>query len=161
MSKAIRVVKKVAAPVVHQIKTPSIIADDEMDNIIHQLVHDERYYGKVLGDWRERFENDPCRAFEWSQDAFKAAGKMAAANWVTESMRYLREKQDEYTTWSSIQLIKMLRDQLYRDVTNKAKWPDSSTSQPSNYISVCLNSAKAEWLEILDRSLKRIIGESN
>ena len=47
-----------------------------------------------------------------------------------------------------------VREILHGEVMRAAKWPERSTSVPSNEISLCVMAQKAEWLERLDNAVE-------
>lgn len=139
-------------------KTKDEVIKEVMENITYEIEVSIRWCKKEIDAFSAKFAANPLHALEWSQSTFQTAGKFEATMIVD---RYLKEglkrkTEDAYVTISDVQILQEIRNFLYEEVTRKAKWPDSSTSQPSNFASICLNAAKAEWLERMDNALARI-----
>lgn len=154
MTKTKRIAKPVAAPVI--IETRDVKAARRFEYLEDELASTISQSSAEIAKWSERLSSDPASAFEWSTNAFKAAGAHRAATWVKEMVEAGKEP-DEYTSAPPVEkIIKAVRDYLYVEVVRKARWPDRSTSAPSNEMSLLINAAMADWLEKIDRMIERI-----
>lgn len=92
-----------------------------------------------LNRFADSFVKDPANALEWSSDIFAAAGKLQVAVYVLE---VLTMERAEPVTDLAEKLVKSLKEEALR----KARWPERSTSIPSNEMSLSLNAARAEFI---------------
>jgi hypothetical protein len=102
---------------------------------------------------QERFiknlqDYSPAYAFEWSREAFDAAGRHKVSVLINEWVKgcQLAGKTEEET-------IKSLEDFLLEEVIRGARWPSRSTSPQSNEMAISELSAKAELLAWMRGSL--------
>ena len=130
-----------------------------------QLSHIEQHAAQTLlnctaemNKFAVRFRENAFHALEWSAPAFNAAARERAALVVQHVIEKGKEnQQDEYLlTVAPERVLRDLRAQLYEAVRHAAQFPEMSTSAQSNAIHVQIASAKADWLEKLDRMLENL-----
>ncbi len=157
MKKSAKKIAAVAAPAVTYTRDEivsrcfSFLVDD-----IERRVVIEK---ETVATWAIRLtEEDPSRAFEWSNDAFRAAARVKVGKTVLAWIEAGKQNSvDEYSSTPSCEkIIRGIRDHLYGEVVRKAKWPDRSTSVQSNEMSLEINAEMAEMLEKLDRAIERM-----
>ena len=133
--------------------TPEMRADRQLDDVLDWAHREAKAAAGSLNEWRMRFEKDPAYALEWASNAFKDAARHNVATAIIAWVEALRKEKDEYTTRTSSQVLRIIVDELRGEVHRKAKYPDRSTSVTSNEMSLCMNSARAEWVEWLELRL--------
>jgi hypothetical protein len=110
---------------------------------VEGLKYDVQYRQKELDTWKARFEKDPLYALEWSKEAFDNAARLFVAQqalvWLTST---------ESTATPSARLTTLM-EQARDAALRAARWPASSTSQPSNEAERCKGAAWAELYESL------------
>ena len=111
---------------------------------------------RELAEFATRFAKDPAHALSWSSNTFENAARYSMNKEVLEHIARLSEPQDEYTTRSDEEVIRVMQREFAREVLRNAKWPERSTSPTSNEMSLRMMSARAEWLEKLDNHIERI-----
>jgi len=118
-----------------------------------------RRSAESVSHYVEKFIDDPQYELSWSQDVFKRAATLKIA---TSFLGYiLDEKSGEFIKEKGFHaLMTELLDNYRDEVMRKAKWPDQSTSAPSNYASLTLNAATAELIEELTLTMKHLKEES-
>lgn len=111
-----------------------------------------------LAKFSRKLADDAVNAFEWSADAFSKAAKKRAAQEVLYVVEQGKERtQDEYTSaFSPEHILKSLKHHLFEAVLRSARWPERSTSVPSNFMSQELAAARADWLEKVNRMVERL-----
>src|SRR5262245_32723191 len=137
-------------------KTRSVMAGESVASLRQTATFELQIAQGDLSKWQAKFESDPAYAFSWSSDAFVSAAKAAVAKYVIEVIDAQREPVDEYTVKTDEQVLKVLREGFYAAVLRGAKWPERSTSMPSNEMASQLVAQKAEWLEKFDNHLARL-----
>lgn len=95
-----------------------------------------------------KFAEDPAYSLSWSAPLFTAAGKVAVGGIVKK--RTIANTKANKPEWSDDELADKIVQDLLREVLQKAKWPESSTSQPSNEMALRKNAALAE---VVDRCM--------
>jgi hypothetical protein len=90
------------------------------------------------------FAKDPAHAFEWSQKAFESAGRQRAGQTVLAWIQTVHKNKPELDDDGVAALVIA---EITQTVVRKAKWPDRSTSTPSNEMSLYTNAAFAEYLD--------------
>jgi hypothetical protein len=138
-----------------RIVTPSVRAERALSNIRQGLNIEIDMRSRHLAEWKARFERNPSSAFEWSQEAFQSAARLQICQdilaWLEQTFINL---DDEYAAPSDRRVLEIVAGELRREVLRNAKWPERSTSPSSNEMSLHRMSARAEWLEILERKLE-------
>ena len=145
--------------VVEQVRAPAPPAtwEDRLVRIIETANHDVEYAKKVCDAFVERFNTRPSDALSWSSDTFKQAARYDVAKTILAWIEQAKEQGDEYCAGRSAkEVIMQVREILHGEVMRAAKWPERSTSVPSNEISLCVMAQKAEWLERLDNVVERM-----
>lgn len=140
-------------------KSSEIGAERALENIKHQAESDLRYARAELAKFAASFGTDSAHAFEWSSDAFKQAARERIAVIVLAYFDHLEGDKVEPESLAAFRgpkaKLAIMAGEFYRETINKAKWPDHSTSAPSNELSLCLNSRRAEVLEGMMTALAR------
>lgn len=95
------------------------------------------HYKPKLTKFAQDFATDPTHTLEWSASTFDAAAKVSVAEWVLEVLDGQTHQE---------QKAKEIVAYLAKEVVQKARWPDKSTSVPSNEMSLCLNAARADLI---------------
>jgi hypothetical protein len=109
-----------------------------------------------LAEFTAKFAKDPAYALSWSDGTFSAAARHSVSKLVLEYLSRLAEPQDEYTTRSDEEVLKVMQREFSLEVLRNAKWPERSTSPASNEMALRMMSARAEWLEKMDNHLAAI-----
>jgi hypothetical protein len=135
-------------------QTQSVREDNLMSTLkanLNQRIKSDR---ERLARFKESLERDPAYAFEWSKDAFQAAANLKVTEqlmaWLTQTF------EDEYTQPMPARQLTMAADHLRREVYRRARDVEHSTSPTSNYMSLCMMSAKATQLELVEGYLRRL-----
>lgn len=119
--------------------------EQRFERTVEGLKYDVQYRQKELDTWKARFEKDPLYALEWSKDAFVNAARLFVAQqaleWLTSTTTHVQPNPRVRLTT----LVEQARDEALR----AARWPASSTSQPSNEAERCKGAAWAELYESL------------
>lgn len=139
-------------------KTKEETIRQTMEYFVETIESRLKFSKKDLDEFAAKFAENPLRALEWSADTFKKAAEFEAASIVKIMYDHQLEqrKNEQYLAKTDLQILESIRDRFREEVIRKAKWPDRSSSVPSNEVSIYLNSAKAEWLETLDQFVKKI-----
>ena len=90
------------------------------------------------------FAKDPAHAFEWSSKAFEAAGRQRAGQTVLAWVQTVHKNEPDL---NDDEVAVMVIAEITNTVVRKAKWPDRSTSVPSNEMSIYTNAAFADYLD--------------
>lgn len=88
-----------------------------------------------LAKWTAKLAKDPMHAFEWSEDAFKAAARKRV--WL------------EIEAWSARATIAQIKDELTKQCLRAARYPEASTSFSGNAMRTYYHAAQAAALEEL------------
>lgn len=108
------------------------------------LESDKQSAQKRLQEWATKFEKNPAYALEWSFATFDNAAEFEVTTMV---INYITERPIDFTFEKVVEeIVKALR----REVLQKARSPDHSTSTPSNLMSLSINSQKVKMLERLE-----------
>ncbi len=91
------------------------------NDLIQALEYKISLVKNSLDQWKEKFEKNPSYAFEWSNDAFKAAAHLELYSIV------LHQLKDGCS-------IDALLDDLHDRILYKSSYPSMSTSVPSNLL---------------------------
>jgi hypothetical protein len=123
----------------------------------------------VLGDLREEikyrknavdsalrqfvgdFAKDSAHAFEWSATSFENAARLKMIKLVESYLDHDHVKQQAPRCQ-----LEIMRGEFKAEVLRRAKWPECSTSPTSNFMNLCVNAARAEWLETIEKAIDRI-----
>jgi hypothetical protein len=127
-----------------------------LDRVRDQAEREIKTAARYLEDFKEKFAKDPARAFEWSADSFRHAGRDRTAKTVLE---YLKMFADADTVKTPQAQLEAILKEFKTETMRNAKWPEHSTSPTSNYMSLCLMAARAEWVEHLENAITQIGAE--
>jgi hypothetical protein len=137
------------------------------DRALYGFVLDTRHSVQLLNErlakWAEDFKANPARALEWSADTFKAAGRLKVANHVIAIVEFAESKRQEdpvYGASSSEQVLVSILKEIRAATIHMAKYPERSTSVPSNELSICVMAAYAETLEKVERAVEYTVEKS-
>lgn len=147
------VVEKVPEPVV----TPSQQAAKMMEHVRYSVEHDIKFANETLTKWGARFANNSADAFSWSSNIFDSAARKDVATYIKLFIEHLSKPEDEYSEKTDLQKLQAIRNELYRDVLHKARYPERSTSSQSNEMALAINAQKAEWLTKFDQYIDRLV----
>lgn len=106
-------------------------------------------YTERLANWQARFALDPADAFEWSDDSMKTAAQLKVATIIREV--FLKDLQSaDAGRPSSTARIAFIRKEALRKALESARYPQHSTSQPSNVMAAYVGAAWAEFARVED-----------
>jgi hypothetical protein len=135
------------------------VTDEQMlDRIRDRAESEIKSAGRYLEDFRVKFEKDPARAFEWSSDSFKQAARDSVAKTVLAYLERFRA-DDIYSLKTPQAQLEIILKEFAAETMRNAKWPEHSTSPTSNYMSLCMMSARAEWVEHLEEAIIHVGSE--
>lgn len=136
------------------IASPSFIGDKFMERLTRFIEGEERSANYTMEHFHKRMSLNANYAFEWSSDAFKASGQLWVAAWFHNVVKNVNEHKDEYNLLNNTQIVQMMQKHLTREVLRAAKYPPSSTSQPSNLAEQSKTAAMATLLEKINDLLQ-------
>jgi len=119
-------------------------ADYMLESLKRRLEREKESATNAIHGFAERFAVNPANALEWSDKVFTYAAMKEACEGI-ESFIRRQEEKDMYEVPSSRKLLDMVQDMLLEETLNRAQYPESSTSVPSNLMSLRRNAARAEW----------------
>jgi hypothetical protein len=135
------------------------MTDELMLNVVRDYAESKiKTAARYLEDFKAKFENDPASAFGWSSDSFKWAGRHSVAKIVLVCLENFKES-DIYSVKTPLAQLEIMLKQFKAETMRNAKWPEHSTSPTSNYMSLCMMAARAEWVEYLENSIDRVGSE--
>lgn len=138
-------------------KSKAQVAADVLRYSVDHADNEIRTTKRQLDEFAADVAKDPVHALEWadsSRSAYVAAGRMRIAETVKYLIDAVTEKHsDEFGPPMALEVLTKVRANLYSEMVCKARFTSMSTSQSSNRIEQCINAARAEWVEKLDRYL--------
>jgi len=144
-------------PLPPRLKVKSVVAADRLDQLIEHANSEVRHLTATLAKWQEEFAKDPAHALEWSSNTFRDAARIKMAKEVITFLGFLRAG-DEYSQRTEETAIRIVHTEMIKEALRKARYPEHSTSVPSNEMALAVNAARCEWLEHLDRAVAAIDG---
>lgn len=129
--------------------TPSMAGDEILRHFERQLETRLTEARRQMTSFQHRLVNEPAHAFEWSKDAFEAAGTMQVCGQMQDVLKSAAAVDDGYQGGSSVNIVHALRKNLLSDILSRAKYPPSSSSMQSNLMELCITSARTKLYEEL------------
>lgn len=147
-----------AIPTVYSNPLPRCTAEMAGNRIREHLTREldatRRSSISIMEAFTKRAATDPAGAFEWSSNAFDAAASLKVADQIDELVRNLEDRGDEYTRYSSLQIMRIVTKELDRSVKRYTRSPARSTSMQSNLIEQSIAAAQAKLLDTLERGFE-------
>lgn len=112
----------------------TMITIERLTNFAEDMI---RTGGYEMEKFNERFAQDPAYAFEWSDNAFKAAAKIHVGKTLQAWLTAEREKP---------LTAEDIMNEVNRMVVRATRWPERSTSVQSN---VMKQEITAVWAELV------------
>jgi len=117
---------------------------EKLTRILDQMLEQSKY---ALTEFKTKYENDPCHAFEWSTGAFEAAGRQFAAQQMHGWIENIKKNAPADATIID-EVVDGLLAEISQRVREGARSPRRSTSVQSNEMAVY---KLAAFAEVLDR----------
>lgn len=129
---------------------------DAMEEINHRIDYHIKRAQEEIAEFSAKLVKDAAYQMEWSKGIFVEAARERIAKTVRAMIDNAKQNNDEYVAMSDYHIIVAVREELQHEVLRNARWPEHSTSPTSNYMSLCLMSERAEWLEKLNNHIAHI-----
>ena len=137
------------------VKTPEEKAAQHLAVLIEQAGWNIKSNNDAVAHFTAELAKDPARAFEWSQNAIQASGRIKAAQHFLAIVEHCKGKGDGVYTdgLPPAEVLSVARKEFLAVVIRGARWPEHSTSPAHNYSHQCLLAATTEWLVKVDPTL--------
>jgi hypothetical protein len=123
--------------------------DHAMAALKEWLEESKRTNQRYCAQFAERFAADPANALEWSKETFGYAARLKVVA-IVEHYLSVFAAEDMYSAKTPKRQLEIIGQEFKAEVMRGARFPDHSSSPTSNYFSLCLNAARAEFLERLE-----------
>jgi len=144
------------APVVERATESYIYTEDHAMTAVKVFVEEtKRTNQRYCEQFAEKFAADPANALEWSKETFHYAARLKVCA-IVEHYLSIFAAEDMYSMKTPKRQLELIAQEFKAELMRGARFPDHSSSPTSNYFSLCLNAARAEFLEKLDFYRERI-----
>jgi hypothetical protein len=133
-------------------------ADQVLASVKDEAEQEVRFSKSSLDKFAERFNEDAAHALDWFGQTAEQAGRNSIAKLVLKYLEvFAKQNSEESAEQKSAKMtLEIMLEEFTAECMRRARWPEHSTSSVGNYMSICLNGARAEWIEKLELSLKKI-----
>ena len=127
--------------------TVEVVGDLILERIVATAESTAKMHEESLKKWGERFAENPADALSWSSNTFKYAAELSVARRVLYHVKVMAAEGDgTYSGHTGLAVVRSVYRELREETMRNARWPEHSTSAPSNEIATRLMAARAEMV---------------